>query len=164
MLVDNAVSCSRTRAHREEGRSRVEAAGSAQRSGTADHRGNPDVGRSVLPDGFISGIAGQLFRDQALTVSFSLLFSLIVAMTLVPMLAAGKPEYEVPDPERSPGPAGRTIGRILYGKQWLTTRVSNFMSWLLGFAARPTQAGFAAVARAYLPALRWSLEHRAASC
>ena len=37
---------------------------------------------------FITGIAGQLFRDQALTVSFSLLFSLVVAMTLVPMLAA----------------------------------------------------------------------------
>ena len=27
-------------------------------------------------------------------------------------------------------------------------------------SARPTQSGFAAVARAYLPALRWSLEHR----
>ena len=37
---------------------------------------------------FISGIAGQLFRDQALTVTFALVFSLIVALTLIPMLAS----------------------------------------------------------------------------
>jgi hydrophobic/amphiphilic exporter-1 (mainly G- bacteria), HAE1 family len=110
---------------------------------------------------FITGIAGQLFRDQALTVSFSLLFSLVVAMTLVPMLAAGKPEHAVPDPGRSPGKAGRGIARVLAAKRRATARVSDFMEWLFGFVARPTQAGFAALARAYLPALRWSLEHRA---
>jgi HAE1 family hydrophobic/amphiphilic exporter-1 len=81
-------------------------------------------------------------------------------MTLVPMLAAGKPEYAVPDPERSPGRAGRAIARALAWKRRISARVAGFMSWLLGFAARPTQAGFAAVQRAYLPALRWSLEHR----
>jgi HAE1 family hydrophobic/amphiphilic exporter-1 len=42
----------------------------------------------------------------------------------------------------------------------MTLKVSDGMSWFLGFAARPTQSGFAAVQRAYLPALRWSLEHR----
>ena len=81
-------------------------------------------------------------------------------MTLVPMLAAGKPEYEVPDPDRSPGRLGRGIARALAGKRRLTTRVSDFMAWLFGFLARPTQSGFAAVQRAYLPALRWSLENR----
>src|SRR5262245_25381916 len=81
-------------------------------------------------------------------------------MTLVPMLAAGKPEYTVPDPERTPGRAGRAIARALAFKRTATAKVSDLMSWLLGFAARPTQAGFAAVQRAYLPALRWSLEHR----
>jgi HAE1 family hydrophobic/amphiphilic exporter-1 len=34
------------------------------------------------------------------------------------------------------------------------------MAWLLGWPAGWTQSGFAAVARVYLPALRWSLEHR----
>jgi HAE1 family hydrophobic/amphiphilic exporter-1 len=41
-----------------------------------------------LPLVFVEGIAGQLFRDQALTISVSLLASLIVAITLVPMLSA----------------------------------------------------------------------------
>ena len=39
---------------------------------------------------FITGIAGQLFKDQSLTVAFALSFSLLVALTLVPMLAAGR--------------------------------------------------------------------------
>ncbi|MFT5674968.1 MAG: HAE1 family hydrophobic/amphiphilic exporter-1 [Paraglaciecola sp.] len=37
---------------------------------------------------FVEGIAGQLFGDQALTVTFALAASLIVALTLIPMLAA----------------------------------------------------------------------------
>jgi len=41
-----------------------------------------------LPIVFVEGIAGQLFKDQALTVTFSLLASLAVAVTLIPMLSA----------------------------------------------------------------------------
>lgn len=37
---------------------------------------------------FVEGVAGQLFRDQAITVSVALLLSLVVAMTLIPMLAS----------------------------------------------------------------------------
>ena len=37
---------------------------------------------------FVEGIAGQLFRDQALTVTFALLASLVVALTLIPTMAA----------------------------------------------------------------------------
>ena len=43
-----------------------------------------------FPMVFITGIAGQLFKDQSLTVTFALAFSLVVALTLVPMLAAGR--------------------------------------------------------------------------
>ncbi|MFQ5653610.1 MAG: efflux RND transporter permease subunit, partial [Planctomycetota bacterium] len=61
--------------------------------------GATDVGGAVLastlttvavffPIVFVEGMAGQVFRDQALTVVFSLLASLIVALTLIPMLAA----------------------------------------------------------------------------
>ena len=39
-----------------------------------------------LPLVFVEGIAGQLFRDQALTITFSLLASLAVALTVIPML------------------------------------------------------------------------------
>ena len=45
-----------------------------------------------MPIIFVSGIAGQLFNDQALTVTFSLLISLLVALTLVPMLSSLKIE------------------------------------------------------------------------
>ena len=162
MLVDNAVVVLENIVrHREEGRSRIEAA----------RRGTSEVGTAItaatltsvavfFPMVFITGIAGQLFRDQALTVSFSLLFSLIVAITLVPMLAAGKPDHPVADPERLPGRGGRGVAKLLALKHRLSSRISDGMAWLLGFAAQPTQTGFAAVARAYLPALRWSLENR----
>jgi len=43
-----------------------------------------------LPIIFVEGIAGQLFRDQALTITYSLLVSLIVALTLIPMMASRK--------------------------------------------------------------------------
>ena len=41
-----------------------------------------------LPIVFVEGIAGQLFRDQALTVTISLIASLVVAITMIPMLSA----------------------------------------------------------------------------
>ena len=92
MLVDNAVVVleSIVRNH-EKGMTRVEAA----------RRGTAEVATAVFaatltsvavfaPMIFITGIAGQLFKDQSLTVAFALSFSLLVALTLVPMLAAGR--------------------------------------------------------------------------
>ncbi|HEY4555872.1 MAG TPA: efflux RND transporter permease subunit, partial [Lysobacter sp.] len=43
-----------------------------------------------LPLVFVEGIAGQLFRDQALTVAVAIAISLVVSMTLIPMLSALK--------------------------------------------------------------------------
>ena len=43
-----------------------------------------------LPLVFVEGIAGQLFRDQALTITFSLLASLAVALTVIPMLLSAR--------------------------------------------------------------------------
>ena len=56
-----------------------------------------------LPIVFVEGIAGQLFRDQALTVTFSLLASLIVSFTLIPMLASlGRKKQSVSSNKHSP--------------------------------------------------------------
>jgi len=66
---------------------------------TAAREGASEVGRAVvastlttvavfLPVVFLEGVAAQLFRDQALTVSFSLIAALAVSLTLIPMLAA----------------------------------------------------------------------------
>ena len=68
----------------------------------AARRGTGEMGGAVLastmttiavflPLAFVEGIAGQLFRDQALTVTFALLASLVLAFTLIPMLSAIAP-------------------------------------------------------------------------
>lgn len=65
----------------------------------AAYTGTKEVGMAVsaaifttivvfLPVIYVHGVAGQLFRDQALTVTFSLLASLIVSLTLVPLLSS----------------------------------------------------------------------------
>ncbi|WP_449466449.1 efflux RND transporter permease subunit [Stenotrophomonas humi] len=64
-----------------------------------------------LPLVFVEGIAGQLFRDQALTVSIAIAVSLVVSMTLIPMLSAlkGRPPLEFP--AEAPGEPWRPESR-----------------------------------------------------
>ena len=57
-----------------------------------------------LPLVFVQGIAGQLFRDQALTVAIAIGISLVVAMTLIPMLSALKGRPSTAFPEEPPHP------------------------------------------------------------
>ena len=65
----------------------------------AARRGGAEVGSAVIsatlttlcvfvPVVFVTGVAGQLFIDPALTVTFSLLVSLAVALTVIPMTAS----------------------------------------------------------------------------
>ena len=49
-----------------------------------------------LPIVFVEGITKQLFTDLALTMTFSLLASLIIALTLVPAMAAGMLKKQKP--------------------------------------------------------------------
>jgi HAE1 family hydrophobic/amphiphilic exporter-1 len=53
-----------------------------------------------LPLAFVEGVAGQLFRDQALTVAFALAVSLGVAVTVIPMMASARGHRTLP---REPG-------------------------------------------------------------
>ncbi|MFG0315662.1 MAG: efflux RND transporter permease subunit, partial [Planctomycetota bacterium JB042] len=90
MLVDNSIVVLESIFRcREEGDDR----------GGSSVRGTEEVGGAVFastlttiavffPIVFVSGVAGQLFGDQALTVVFSLLSSLVVALFFIPMLAA----------------------------------------------------------------------------
>jgi HAE1 family hydrophobic/amphiphilic exporter-1 len=43
-----------------------------------------------LPVIYVHGVAGQLFKDAALTVTFSLMSSLVVSLTILPMLTTRK--------------------------------------------------------------------------
>ncbi len=97
MLVDNSiVVLENIFRHQQEGADRI----------TAARKGAEEVAMAVtastlttvavfLPIAFVGGITGLMFRELALTVSFSLLSSLAVALIVVPMLAAtilrGKP-------------------------------------------------------------------------
>lgn len=66
---------------------------------------------------FVEGIAGQLFRDQALTVSFALAASLVVALTLIPAMAhkTKKQQLDHEDTFTAEAPAKPTT---LLGKIW----------------------------------------------
>ncbi len=94
-----------------------------------------------LPLVFVQGIAGELFRDQALTVALAIGVSLVVAMTLIPMLSAlkGRPPMAFPEEQRHAqwrpesrlqkpvAATGRGIGYgvrgVFFGIAWLIIRI-----------------------------------------
>ena len=53
-----------------------------------------------LPIVFVEGLTRQLFTDMALTITYSLLASLIVALTLVPAMSAGMLKNAAPKPQK----------------------------------------------------------------
>jgi multidrug efflux pump subunit AcrB len=67
---------------------------------------------------FVEGIAGQLFKDQALTVSFALAASLVVALTLIPAMAHKKKKQQLDHEEvfttPAPTPPTSTFGKVMY--------------------------------------------------
>ena len=130
MLVDNAiVVLEAIYKKREEGFGALEAA----------QRGASDVGQAVvastlttvavfLPVVFLEGVAAQLFRDQALTVSFSLIASLAVSLTLIPMLAAVIGGLE----ERGRRTTQEAPRDLPWPRRILYYTFVGFPSWLLG--------------------------------
>ena len=73
--------------HRGLGKSPAEAAGAGAREvGPAVTATALTTVAVFLPVIYVQGVAGRLFRDEALTVTFSLISSLLVSLTLLPML------------------------------------------------------------------------------
>lgn len=68
-----------------------------------------------LPLVFVDGVAGQLFGDQALTVSIAVIISTVVAMALIPMLASlrARPPLAYPEDLQEPPAAGGRFGRLM---------------------------------------------------
>jgi HAE1 family hydrophobic/amphiphilic exporter-1 len=164
MLVDNSIVVLENIVRKKEhGESILQAA----QNGTAEVAGA--VVASTLttiavffPMVFISGIAGQLFRDQALTVTFALTFSLIVALTLIPMLASLGTGSRYQNNRESTPPGWftrgvafvvRMFGLVFVGLKWLFWIILWVPSWLL-------QRLYRATASVYPGLLRWSLQHR----
>lgn len=164
MLVDNSIVVLENIVRKkEQGQDVLEAA----RNGTAEV--STAVIASTLttiavffPMVFISGIAGQLFRDQALTVTFALVFSLVVALTLIPMLAAlgASPRYVEPGTDSDPGRVTRAAAFVIrmFGMLFVAIR---WLFWLiLWIPTRVFQRLLGTAARVYAPLLEWSLQHR----
>lgn len=90
MLVDNAiVVIENIYRHLSMGKdSRQAARDGAKEVGAAITASTLTTVAVFLPVVFISGILGQIFKEFALTISFSLAASLVVALTVIPMMAS----------------------------------------------------------------------------
>jgi HAE1 family hydrophobic/amphiphilic exporter-1 len=166
MLVDNAVVVLESIVrNQEKGMTRVEAA----------RRGTAEVATAVFaatltsvavfaPMIFITGIAGQLFKDQSLTVAFALSFSLLVALTLVPMLAAGRARASAADAPVHADP--KPLGRVSRGLRIVRDGLSRVGGWIssgcklaLSPLVNVTQAVNRWADRKYPGAITWALGH-----
>jgi HAE1 family hydrophobic/amphiphilic exporter-1 len=126
LLVDNAiVVLENISRYRAQGEGLVNAA----------IKGASEVGGAViaatlttiavfLPLAFVDGVAGQLFRDQALTVTFALAISLAVAVTLIPMMASARGHKSVVRARENNGASSR------FGS-WFSARYGGMLNWAL---------------------------------
>ena len=152
LLVDNAIVVLENIArHREMGKPALEAArAGAGEVGTAIIASTLTTIAVFGPLVFVEGIAGQLFRDQALTVTFSLLASLIVALTLIPMLATfGGNATETPTNRPIPWPTRPSWARRrvrMRRSGWLT---AAWLTFTYGLAHIPYALGMLGTALAW---------------
>lgn len=134
-----------------------------------------------LPLVFVQGIAGQLFRDQALTVAIAIAISLVVAMTLIPMLSSlkGRPPMAFPEEEAHPKwqpdsklqkpvaavghAAGAASRGVFFGIAWFFIRIWRGLVAVVGPVMRKlsdlAMAPYGRAERGYLKLLPASL-HR----
>ncbi len=153
----------------------------------ASREGAGEVGMAVVastlttvavffPLVFVQGIAGQLFRDQALTVTFSLLASLLVAITLIPMLSSMRERKKSPLPRPMRSTPKTKIGRALRSVrlfliETIPTLIVHYVLLIIKliskgimFLIRPFANTFSRsyqyVEDRYPNVIRWALDHR----
>jgi len=132
MLVDNAiVVLENIYRHREEGRDRKEAA----------RRGSKEVAMAItastlttvavfVPVVFTSGMSAEMFKQLAYVVSFALLASLVVSLTIVPMLCSRYLPRPL-DPKKRRGVSGVLL-RVTAGfTDSLTAVYGRGLDWAL---------------------------------
>jgi HAE1 family hydrophobic/amphiphilic exporter-1 len=193
MLVDNSiVVLENIFRHREEGKlSAVESSAAGAREVAAAITASTLTTIAVFgPVLYVEGVAGALFADLSLAVAFSLLASLLVALTLLPVLAAkfaGPRSAQVEFAGSTPRPQAVHSSRLrrflaligsvptLVGRSLTFVRQSIRLSladlWLVtgqlwSRVTRPGldafDRGFANFATRYDRTLEWALEHRSA--
>ncbi|MEO1022421.1 MAG: efflux RND transporter permease subunit [Bacteroidota bacterium] len=177
MLVDNSIVVLENIArHREMGKNILQAAREgAGEVGTAVIASTLTTIAVFFPLVFVDGIAGQLFRDQALTVTFSLIASLIVAITLIPMLSSlggkreGLPPLDWDEPKSKVGRGMRSarVGvfyafptMIAKGFRYLFKWIGAFFKLIFSPFVWVFDKGYQLIEAIYLGLLGWALGNR----
>lgn len=121
-----------------------------------------------MPLVFVEGLAGQLIRDQALTISFSQIVSLLVALTLVPTIFVllarrGAPEA-APDPSAPRGRLRGVLSWVLFVPMALprllargSGRLGARLRPVVDTVLKPFDLGYAWLERSYPTFLRRAL-------
>ncbi len=157
LLVDNAIVVLESiQRKRDQGASEVEAARSgAGQVATAIVASTLTSICVFLPIVFVEGVAAQFFADQALTVTYSLLISLMVALTVIPMLASRTFRAGEENDEAEEDPVGE-LGRLARLRQGLNHAIFALTVWvgkglkaLAWLVTRPVVWLFAMPARAF---------------
>ncbi len=132
--------------------------------------GATEVGSSVVastlttvavffPMSFVEGVAGQLVRDLAYAVSFSILSSMFVSLTVVPVLQSLGDPHDAP-----PEPQSRSLLAWLFAVPallaWPIALVLGVVSTVLRIAAMPLTASWDWLERRYPAVLRGALRVR----
>ncbi len=132
MLVDNAiVVLENIFRHRESGRSRIEAAveGTTEVSSAIVSSTLTTIAVFV-PMVFLAGMSGIMFQQLAYVIAFSLFSSLLVALTIVPVLCSRYLEIREPDARRHP-----LLQRIVHRSgellSWLDAEYQQLIHWAL---------------------------------
>jgi len=135
MLVDNSIVVLESIfRHREEGENPIDAA----------DKGASEVSMAItastlttlavfIPVLFVPGLAGELFNDMVITIVFSLSVSLIVALTLIPLLGSRFIKFSE---------------QLAHKKNFFSRMKDTVSRWLTDFNAF------------YLRILGWSLKHK----
>lgn len=177
MLVDNSIVVLENIArHRDMGKSVLKAAqDGAGEVGTAVIASTLTTVAVFFPLVFVDGIAGQLFRDQALTVTFSLLASLVVAVTLIPMMSSlsGKKKEIAPlslkEPKTGFGRAMRALRLFFFytipsviskGIKYVIAGISFVFTRIFYFPLMAFDKTYSAIERLYVSILKGALNHR----
>ncbi len=149
LLVDNSIVVLESiQRKREEGLDLIEAArvgaGEVGQAVTASTMTTVSV---FVPIVFVEGVAGQLFGDQAMTVTFSLAVSLGVSLTLIPMLASRR--FEAPPEATDPSWPVRIAALPVRLVKWLARAIGAAFGKLMAVPFAIFERGFGALARGY---------------
>jgi len=107
-------------------------------------KGSSEVGSAVmastlttvavfLPIVFVEGLASELFKQLALTVTFSLLASLFVALTLIPMLSSKLLKVNPQEEAQRKTPLAKAANMVQGALGALDEKYRRLLSWALQY-------------------------------